>query len=110
MAGAESRIRLRVSVRTRPSDLLSAIREYATPREGKREGRQWSIARRRPLVLRHASRRAQKVKYSFAAADGDVELRVTGKDTRIALAFAVTLLANKRFADQIERFEVELPA
>ena len=106
MARAESRIRVRVLVRSRPAALLAAIREYAT----EREGRPWSIKRRRPLVLRHASPRAANVSYTFSRDDADIELRVAGKSARLALAYAVTLLANTRFADHIQRFEVELPA
>lgn len=88
---------------TTAADLLGAIRDYAL----ERPGRPWLVNSRRPLVLRHASRRAAGVAYRFSRDGDDVTLRVSGRDAWLALAFAVTMLAGPRFARHVERVTIE---
>ena len=104
MARAE-RIKVKVTARdgVAPRTLLAAIRDYTTDRNP------WTVRTRRPLVLSHASRRADGVRLALAADRGEVWLVIQGGGARLALAYAATLLANTRFADLIESFTVELP-
>ena len=104
MARAE-RIKVRIVARDgiTPRALLAAIRDYTADRNP------WTVRTRRPLVLSHASRRADGVRFELAAQGGDVWLGIRGGGARLALAYAATLLANTRFADLIESFTVELP-
>jgi hypothetical protein len=104
MARAE-RIKVRVVARegVTPRALVAAIREYTADRNP------WTVQTRRPLVLSHASRRADGIRFELTADGGEVWLRVQGAGARLALAYAATLLANARFADLIESFTVELP-
>ena len=99
--------RIKVRVQTRAGvparRLMEALRDYTADRNP------WSVASRRPLVLSHASRRAEGVRFEFAA-DGDaVALLVIGGGARLGLAYAATLLANARFAELISSFSVDLP-
>lgn len=102
------RVRLSVAVRSgsSASGLLAAIRDYALEKAGK----PWLLHRRRPLVLRHASPKAEGVSYAFARDDAGVRLRVVGKRARLGLAYAVTMLANTRFAEHVEQVTIELDA
>lgn len=103
------RIRASVTVRQGSSatELLAAIRDYAA----EKAGNPWSLESRRPLVLRHASPRAEGVKYAFERDERDaVELRISGKRARLGLAYAMTLLANPRLADHVGSVNVELGA
>ncbi len=104
MARAE-RIKVRVVPRdgVAPRALVAAIRDYTADRNP------WTVKTRRPLVLGHASRRADGVRFELAADRDGVWLVVQGGGARLALAYAATLLANTRFADLIESFIVELP-
>jgi hypothetical protein len=104
MARAE-RIKVRVVAResVAPRTLLAAIRDYAADRNP------WTVRTRRPLVLSHASRRAEGVRFELVAREGEVWLLIQGGGARLALAYAATLLANTRFADLIASFTVELP-
>lgn len=103
-----SRLRVTVGVRSNPAALLAAIREYATPREGKLEGRQWSIASRRPLVLRHASARVPSVRFTFSRDDDGVELSISGREASLGLRYATYLLAHRRLVPHVARFCVEV--
>jgi len=104
MARAE-RIKVRIVAREGVTSrtLLGAIRDYTADRNP------WTVQTRRPLVLSHASRRADGIRFELAADRGEVLLVVQGAGARLALAYAATLLANTRFADLIESFTVELP-
>ena len=104
MARAE-RIKVRVAARdgVRPAAVVAAIREYTADRNP------WTVKTRRPLVLSHASRRAEGVRFELKAEGGEVWLLLQGGGARLALAYAATLLANARFAELIQAFTVELP-
>jgi hypothetical protein len=104
MARAE-RIKVRVVARegVAPRTLLAAIRDYTADRNP------WTARTRRPLVLSHASRRADGVRFELVVREGEVWLLIQGGGARLALAYAATLLANTRFADLIASFTVELP-
>jgi len=104
MARAE-KIKVRVVAREGVTSraLLAAIRDYTVDRNP------WTVKTRRPLVLSHASRRADGVRFELSADAGEVWLVVQGAGARLALAYAATLLANTRFAELIESFTVELP-
>jgi hypothetical protein len=99
------RIRVRVETRNGVSapKALDRIRDYTADRNP------WSVRSRRPLVLNHASRRAQGVRFEFKRDDEGVLLVITGGGARLGLAYAATLLANPRFADMVSSFRVELP-
>lgn len=101
------RIRASVTVRqgSSPAELLAAIRDYAA----EKAGNPWLLESRRPLVLRHASPRAEGVAYAFQRAEDEtVELRISGKRARLGLAYAMTLLANPRLAEHVGSVNVEL--
>ena len=105
---AAERIRLRVAARegVKPALVLDAIRDYAS-----QETRNpWVIKSRRPLVLTHRSPRAEGVRYAFERDDDAVRLVIAGARARLGLAYAMTMLANARFADSVSSVEVELPA
>ena len=104
---AAERIRLRVAARegVRPARVLDAIREYAS-----QETRNpWVIRSRRPLVLEHRSPRAEGVRYAFERNGDEVTLVIAGSRARLGLAYAMTLLANARFADAVSSVQVQLP-
>lgn len=87
------------------SALLAAIRDYAV----EKAGNPWLLVSRRPLALRHASPRAEGVRYVFARdKDGAVSLRVSGKRARLGLAYVVTLLANARLERHVKRVDLEV--
>ena len=104
MARAE-RIKVRVVARegVAPRTVVAAVRDYTADRNP------WTVQTRRPLVLSHASRRADGIRFELSADHSEVWLVVHGAGARLALAYAATLLANTRFADLIESFTVELP-
>ncbi len=91
-------------MRSDPAKLLAAIRDYADEPRGP-----WSIIRRRPLTLGHAARRAAGVTFTLSRAPDGVALDIAGKQTRLALAYAATLLASERFATHVAAFTVEPP-
>lgn len=101
--------RIRARVRTREGAtsqrLLDAIRDYAA-----QETRNpWVIVRRRPLVLAHRSPRAEGVRYSLARDGDDLTLVVAGARARLGLAYAMTMLAGKRFGGHVAGVEIALP-
>ncbi len=101
------RIRARVVPRegSTPSRLLEAVRDYAS-----QETRNpWVVRSRRPLVLEHRSPRAEGVRYAFSRDDAEVALLIAGARARLGLAYAMTMLANARFAEHVASVEVELP-
>jgi hypothetical protein len=99
------RIWIRVAARQgiSPKAIHDAIREYTTARNP------WTVRTRRPLVLSHASGRAEGVRFELKTDKSGVSLLIHGGNARLALAYAATLLANTRFADLIAAFTVELP-
>jgi len=80
-----------------------AIRDYTADRNP------WSVRSRRPLVLSHASRRAEGVRFELKVAADALSVLIVGGGARLGLAYVATLLANARFADLIASFTVELP-
>jgi hypothetical protein len=104
---AAERIRVRVAARegVKPARVLDAIRTYAS-----QETRNpWVIKSRRPLVLTHRSPRAEGVRYAFERDGDDITLVIAGSRARLGLAYAMTMLANARFADAVSSVEVRLP-
>src|SRR5439155_26679798 len=104
MARAE-RIKVRIVARdgVAPRTLLAAIRDYTADRNP------WTVRTKRPLVLSHASRRADGVRFEFKADGDSLTVLLQGGGARLGLAYVATLLANPRFADLIAAFTVELP-
>lgn len=104
---AVERIRARVATRegSTPAKLLDAIKDYAS-----QELRNpWVIVTRRPLVLVHRSPRAEGVRYSFERDGDELEVVISGARARLGLAYAMTMLANARFAEHVAGVEVRLP-
>lgn len=102
------RIRARVTPREGVSavKVVAAIQEYAA-----QELRNpWVIQSRRPFVLTHRSARAEGVRYALARDGSAVTLVIAGARARLGLAYAMTLLANPRFADLVASVDVTLPA
>lgn len=99
------RIRVRVETRSgiTPAKAVDRFRTYTADRNP------WSVRSRRPLVLNHASRRAEGVRFEFKPNDQGLLLTITGGGARLGLAYAATLLANAKFSDVVSSFEVQLP-
>ncbi len=99
--------RIKVRVATRPGvkarAVQDAIRDYTADRNP------WSVRSRRPLVLGHASRRAEGVRFELKSDKDELYVLIVGGGARLGLAYVATLLANTRFADLIASFTVELP-
>lgn len=104
MAPAE---RIRVRVETR--DGISAAKALDRLRTYTDDRNPWSVRSRKPLVLSHASRRAEGVRFEFKSDDEGVLLVITGGGARLGLAYAATLLANPKLADVVSSFKVQLP-
>ncbi|HEY3084727.1 MAG TPA: hypothetical protein VGK28_04640, partial [Candidatus Dormibacteraeota bacterium] len=99
----------RIKVRVVTRDGVTARRVLDTLRDYTADRNPWTVRTRRPLVLSHASRRAEGVRFEFKAVGDDLSLLIQGGGARLGLAYAATLLANARFADLISSFTVELP-
>ena len=99
----------RIKVRVETRDGVAARRVLETLRDYTGDRNPWTVRTRRPLVLSHASRRAEGVRFEFKAESDEVSLLVQGANARLGLAYAATLLANARFADLISGFRVDLP-
>jgi hypothetical protein len=99
------RIKIRVVTRegVQARRVLDTLRDYTADRNP------WTVRTRRPLVLNHASRRAEGVRFEFKADGEDLAVLIQGGGARLGLAYAATLLANARFAELIASFTVELP-
>jgi hypothetical protein len=99
------RIKIRVVTRegVPARRVLDTLRDYTADRNP------WTVRTKRPLVLSHASRRAEGVRFEFKAEGDHVLVLILGGGARLGLAYVATLLANARFADLIASFTVELP-
>lgn len=104
MPAEHVRVRIPLKEGSTATDFFGALRSYLD----ERPGRPWSAESLRPFVLRHASPRAERVAYRFERGEDGIDLRITGKNARLGLAYAVTLLTNPQIAEHVDHLRVEV--